>query len=189
MSAAYWEARYASGGSSGDGSEGENAAHKARFLNDFVAYHAIGQVLEYGCGDGRQLALANYPSYVGMDVSATAIAMCAERFAEDTTKSFHPIQQWRLADLVLSLDVIYHLTEEEVFVAHLRDVFASAIHWVILYTTDSDYLDPDFVPADHVRHWPVSAYAQKAFPKWTFYQQLVNPKPELGGCDFLVYRR
>ena len=55
VSAAYWENRYASGGNSGAGSEGANAVWKATVINDFVASHYVRDVLEYGCGDGRQL--------------------------------------------------------------------------------------------------------------------------------------
>ena len=35
----------------------------------------------------NQLALARYPEYVGLDVSASAVARCAERFASDATKA------------------------------------------------------------------------------------------------------
>jgi SAM-dependent methyltransferase len=191
MSASFWEQRYASGGNSGTGSEGENAAFKAEFLNDFVVDHAVRDVVEYGCGDGRQLAFANYPKYTGLDVSATAIRMCEQRFAGDPAKEFHllPLPWPVAADLVLSLDVIYHLTEQDVYVQHMHDVFNSALQWVVLYTTDSDYLDPSLYSAGHVRHWPVEAYVAKAFPAWKPEDVFLNPRPELGGSDFFVYRR
>lgn len=190
-SAAYWEQRYSSGGDSGSGSEGINAAWKAMVLNDFVAEHRVTDVLEYGCGDGRQLALADYPRYTGLDVSATAIALCEERFASDGTKDFLQLPPpWPLAaDLVLSLDVIYHLTEDLVFERHMVDVFTSAIYWVALYTTDSDRIDPDFVPASHVRHWPVATYVEEAFPDWELIDLIMNPAPHMGGCDFYIYER
>lgn len=187
----YWEQRYASGGTSGSGSEGENAAFKAEFLNDFVIDHTIRDVVEYGCGDGRQLDLANYPKYVGFDVSETAVRLCEQRFAGDPAKEFHllPLPWPVAADLVLSLDVIYHLTEQDVYVQHMHDVFTSALQWVILYTTDRDYLEPGWVSAQHVRHWPVETYVAKAFPAWKLEDVFPNPRPELGGCDFSVYGR
>ena len=188
MSAAYWENRYASGGNSGAGSEGANAVWKATVINDFVASHYVRDVLEYGCGDGRQLELAEYPEYTGLDVSATAIRMCAERFPHHCFHSL-PLPWPVSADLVLSLDVIYHLTEDEVFEQHMRDVFGSALQWVILYTTDSDSIDPDFKPASHVRHRPVSEYVQTVFPHWEIREVLLNPAPHMGGCDFYIYGR
>ena len=189
----YWETRYASGGHSGSGSSGENGVFKADFVNGFVREHKVVSVVEYGCGDGQQLGLADYPQYTGMDVSATAIRLCEQRFKRDPTKDFHllPLPWPVSADLVLSLDVIYHLTEQEVFVQHLHDVFGSALKWVILYTTDLDYIysiNPE-LPADHVRHWPVQDYVAKAFPAWKLCNTVMNPKPELGGTDFYVYSR
>ena len=76
-SAAYWESRYAKGGSSGVGSYGRFAEFKAEVLNRFVATHSVQSVIEFGCGDGNQLALASYPWYLGYDVSATAVARVA----------------------------------------------------------------------------------------------------------------
>ena len=191
MSAAFWENRYASGGHSGSGSQGANAAWKASIINGFVADHHVRDVVEYGCGDGQQLALANYPTYTGLDVSATAIGKCESLFANDNTKAFHllPLPWPVAADLVLSLDVIYHLTEQDVYEQHLRDVFGSALNWVILYTTDSDFIDPDFVPAAHVRHWPVGQHVETMFPGWQADNVILNPAPHMGGCDFYMFGR
>lgn len=187
----YWENRYASGGNSGSGSQGLNAIWKAKTINSFVAAHHVRDVIEYGCGDGRQLQLAEYPDYTGLDVSATAISACTNLFHDDPTKTFHvlPLPWSVAADLVLSLDVIYHLPEDDVYEQHMHDVFGSALRWVILYTTDSINIDPDFVPADHVRHRPVSSYVETEFVNWHNTVTLRNPNPELGGCDFMVYWR
>src|SRR3989339_1402077 len=65
----FWEARYRSGGDSGLGSFGRLAQFKADVLNDFVRQAGIASIIEFGCGDGNQLRLAAYPSYVGLDVS------------------------------------------------------------------------------------------------------------------------
>ncbi len=59
----YWEQRYAVGGNSGVGSYGKFANFKAEVINKFVREHKIKSVIEFGCGDGNQLKLANYPSY------------------------------------------------------------------------------------------------------------------------------
>jgi len=130
-SAQYWERNYACGGTSGPGSYGALAEGKAAFLNAFVDEHGVGSVIEFGCGDGHQLSLARYPRYVGVDVSRTAIGLCRRQFAHDGTKSFFLYDDACFVDraglftaeLALSLDVIYHLTEDEVFepVAALRE--------------------------------------------------------------------
>jgi len=69
-SADHWEEKYASGGDSGRGSYGVLTEFKAEVLNDFVADFSAGSVVELGCGDGNQLSLAHYPSYLGLDVSS-----------------------------------------------------------------------------------------------------------------------
>ena len=58
------------------------------FLNNFVNKNNIDSVIEFGCGDGHQLSLADYPRYIGLDVSRTAIELCSHRFLNDPTKSF-----------------------------------------------------------------------------------------------------
>jgi hypothetical protein len=64
-SARYWERNYAGGGTSGAGSYDALALGKAVFLNEFVRAHEIGSVIEFGCGDGNQLSLADYPAGPG----------------------------------------------------------------------------------------------------------------------------
>src|SRR5580700_4696798 len=80
-SASFWEKNYQNGSTSGDGSYGMLAQGKAEFLNTFVGGNGIRSIIEFGCGDGHQLSLAAYPRYVGLDVSRTAIGLCARRFA------------------------------------------------------------------------------------------------------------
>ncbi|MGD9858413.1 MAG: hypothetical protein AB7U20_26025 [Planctomycetaceae bacterium] len=55
----YWVRRYRKGRNSGGGSYGRLAEFKAQVLNDLVREHRIQTVIEFGCGDGNQLALAN----------------------------------------------------------------------------------------------------------------------------------
>ncbi len=64
-SKAYWSGHYSAGRRSGGGSYGKLAAFEAEVLNGFVRENAIGSVIEFGCGDGNQLGLSNYPAYLG----------------------------------------------------------------------------------------------------------------------------
>ena len=86
---AYWERRYADGQDSGYGSRDQLARFKASFLNAFVARNGIRSVIEFGCGDGTQLSLADYPSYLGLDVSPTAVRLCASRFRDTPGRARH----------------------------------------------------------------------------------------------------
>lgn len=200
-SAAYWEERYQEGGTSGPGSAGINARFKADTLNRFVRAHGVRDVIEFGCGDGQQLELAKYPRYIGLDVAKTSVAMCRARFANDATKAFRlypsteivPGRGAFVADLSLSLDVIYHLVEDAVFGQHMSDVFAASRRWVILYTSDSDRIRGATEP--HCRHRPVARYVEQAFPDWGLSQRIPNANPLAGdpergsSSDFYVYQR
>lgn len=142
-SAKYWQDRYQSGGTSGAGAYGRLAAFKADTLNSFVDDNRIQNVVEYGCGDGAQLSLATYPSYTGFDVSPLAVAMCREKFAPQTEKYrfFHTsevLDEEGYFDLAISLDVIYHLVEDDVFDAYMRRLFNSSKRFVIIYAYNFD---------------------------------------------------
>ena len=151
-SAAYWEKRYSAGGNSGVGSYALFAEFKADVLNGFVATHHVQTVIDFGCGDGNQLSLAKYPTYLGFDVSSTAISQCQELFKSDTHKSFRLMSEYNgeKADLALSLDVIYHLVEDNVFEHYMRTLFEASNRYVIIYASDSD--DNRGYEGTHVRH-------------------------------------
>lgn len=149
-SGSYWEERYQHGGTSGAGSYGRLAKFKAGILNDFVAQHGITSVIEFGSGDGNQLTLARYPFYTGVDVSETAVRACRARFAQDEIKSFLTLSEYdgRLAEMSLSLDVIYHLVEDATYEAYMTTLFDASQQFVIIYASNKD----EQPPARHVRH-------------------------------------
>ena len=90
-------------------------------------------MIEFGCGDGHQLSLAEYPGYIGLDVSRSAIGLCQRRFTGDRTKSFFLYDgacftdrsSLFTADLAISLDVIFHLIEDAVFDTYMTHLFAA----------------------------------------------------------------
>jgi SAM-dependent methyltransferase len=142
----YWEERYKKGGTSGSGSYNRLASFKAEILNDFVEHNNITSVIEFGCGDGNQLSLAKYPAYIGLDVAPSAIALCTEKFATDHTKSFFLYHSKAFTDnhavfkaqLSLSIDVIFHLVEDDIFVQYMHHVFNAAQQYVIIYASNFD---------------------------------------------------
>lgn len=185
----YWERHYQRGGTSGEGSYGRYADHKASFLNEFVAANNIASVVEFGCGDGNQLALADYPRYLGLDASPTAVETCIRRFKSDTSKSFalysprmfNDPASFIRADLAVSLDVIYHLTEDDIFDLYMRHLFAAADRFVVIYARDSE--DPD--PAPWVRHRRFTPWVE-ANTRWMLDR--VVPRPDPAIQDFFVFR-
>ena len=199
-SSRYWESRYRKGMTSGSGSFGRLAEFKARVLNNFIADNHIQSVIEFGCGDGNQLALSNYPSYYGLDVSDTAIDICKQRFKADTTKEFIFYDPFRFtfekdlkAELSISLDVIYHLIEDHIFEKYLKHVFNSATRYVIIYSSDYDEYNPI---AAHVRHRHYSSYIEVNFNNWILSKKIGNPFPfeegdsnETSKAFFNIYKK
>lgn len=146
---AYWEARYSSGGTSGAGSEGDEARSKADYINALIEQEQVASVVDWGCGDGQQLGLLTLPAYLGVDISTTAVARCLARHPEQAFMVWpgdQPAVDLR-ADLALSVDVIFHLTADDDFAAYWRRLFASATWLVLVHATDVDAAG-----ARHVRH-------------------------------------
>lgn len=194
-SLSYWEERYSTGGNSGVGSYGKFAEFKATILNEFVAKHNLRSVIEFGCGDGNQLTLSKYPAYLGFDVSETAVTKCQELFAGDATKHFRRLTDYKgeKADLALSLDVIFHLVEDEVFANHIRTLFASSNQYVIIYASDTDEREAHQAP--HVRHRHFTAWIRQNIPHWKLIEHIPNKYPYQGDytqgsfADFFVYAK
>jgi hypothetical protein len=191
-SAAYWEQRYHEGGDSGVGSYGKFADFKAEVLNDFVARHGVGSIIEFGCGDGNQLGFARYPRYLGFDVSDQAIARCRSRFASDTSKAFLPVSQYsdQTAHLVLSLDVIFHLVEDAVYFQYMKNLFQASERYVIIYSSNQRDSGKD---GAHVRHRRFTDWVTANEPKWRLEAHIPNRYPYQGDyregsfADFYVF--
>lgn len=191
----YWEKRYAAGGLSGVGSYGRFSQFKADVINAFVIAHGVHSVIEFGCGDGNQLALARYPQYLGFDVSETAVASCRRRFAGDQSKSFELMHRYQgeRADLALSLDVIYHLIEDQVFENYMRTLFTAARRYVVIYSSDTD--ENRGYHGTHVRHRKFSSWICQTFPDWRLSEHIPNRYPYKGDyregsfSDFYIHER
>ena len=136
----YWKTRYEKGGNSGAGSYNKLAQFKGDVINEFVKNNNIKTVIELGFGDGNQLEYFQFPSYLGFDISDTVIQKCREKFKADASKKFMHNSEIsdQKADLVMSLDVIYHLIEDEVYNEYMNNLFEMSSKYVIIYAFDSD---------------------------------------------------
>ncbi len=186
----YWERRYARGGDSGAGSSGKLAAYKAEVVNRCVKTHTIKSVVEFGCGGGQQLSLANYPSYIGLDISKTAVEQCRVLFANDPSKSFeiyapnlfNPAEFQ--ADTAISLEVIFHLTEEDVYQKYLQDLFASARRWAVIFSSDEADDTGGIFPHFKPRH-----FTPDVPPGWVLRERLPNPHRDMSVSDFYFFEK
>jgi hypothetical protein len=177
----YWEERYRSGGNSGTGSYNRLALFKAEVINNFILKHGVQTAIEFGCGDGNQLSLLQIPCYTGLDVSSTVLQSCAERFRVDRSKSFFLydsrsfIDNRRVfsAELALSLDVIYHLIEDDAYENYMHHLFGSAERFVVVYSSNKS----ETAPAPHVRHRRFTDWVATAAPDWKLSEATSNRYP------------
>ena len=136
----YWEERYKSGGNSGVGSYSKFAEFKAEFVNAIIEKYSVRSVTEIGVGDGNQLSTLKVKKYIGIDVSETAIERCKNVFKDDKSKSFYlskDFVQHEKSDMSLSMDVIYHLVEDDIFDGYMHDIFDTSSKLICIYASNT----------------------------------------------------
>ncbi len=157
-SIAYWRNRYAKGQNSGSGSYGQVAEFKAKVLNEFIGENSSSRCIEFGCGDGNQLGMLKIPSYLGCDVAPDAVELCIEKYGNDGSKSFMLYDpkyfvnnSFITADLTLSMDVILHLIEDEIYADYMSALFAASTKNVAIFTTATDVQPGKMAPHNKFR--------------------------------------
>jgi hypothetical protein len=117
-------------------------------------------------------------------VSEQSVSLCRARSASDSSKSFalyRPDIAVR-AELSPSLEVIFHLVEDDVFESYMNDLFQAAERFVAICTTDNER--PSSFP--FMRHRRYSAWVADNFPQWTLFQQV---DAQFGVPQFAIYHR
>lgn len=205
--AGYWDRRYREGRTSGAGSEGDEGAYKAQYLTDFTHQHNITSVLDWGCGDGQVLGLVRFPegiNYVGVDVSPTIVQQMNEKFVSPYTfltateflknvarlrenlqsSTPHEVSKFPLKfTLALSMDVLFHLPNDEDYRDYLDCLFGSATDFVMIYSTN--YAGGR--TARHVYRREFTPDIAERFPEWKL-TTVESPLRE-GLASFFVYEK
>lgn len=203
--AGYWEKRYSSGRTSGAGSYNRLARFKASFINKFLNERQILSVAEMGCGDGAQLGLMKYPKYLGLDISETAIEICKRKFSDNLNFSFahYKPDNFNLPqhegkyDLALSLDVIYHLSNDDVYKKYLITLFGLSSKYVIIYSNSQElYTKGINEEAEYVRFRNFGSDIKKHFPEWglieiepNYYPFNLSLADETSIADFYIFQK
>ena len=191
-SARYWERNYAGGGTSGAGSYDALAQGKAVFQR--VRPDPRNRV------DHRVRLRRREPAVAGLlpqlhrpgrlpdrhrVVPAPVRADPAKSFFLYDGACFTDRAGVFTADLAISLDAIYHLTEDEVFETYLTHLFAAAAKYVIIYATNREI--PGTPP--HVRHRHFTPRVQTPCPDWRLLEVTQGPDTGPGRADFSSYER
>jgi len=182
----YWEKRYAIGDNSGSGSYGVLAELKADTINKIIDDKKIKSVSEFGCGDGNQLSLLEIKSYIGYDVSDTIIKKCINIFSDDNTKQFKNVRDYNNEkfDLSMSLDVIYHVVEDNLFEEYMNTLFNSSEKYVLIYSSDFD--DKGY---SHVKHRKFTKWVENNITNFSLIKKIINKYPEKSSADFYFYEK
>jgi len=167
----YREQRYAAGGNSAAGSFGALGRLKPEVLHGFVAERGVQSLLELGCGEGKQLRLAEHPRYRGFDVSPSAVARCRDSFAGDDTKWGDVLDDCRgeCVDLALSPHASYQLVGNDPLEHHLRVPFGAGTRFVGIHSSNES------LPLDevaHIRHRRLTASIGANEPDWALPQHV-----------------
>ena len=191
----YWENRYVSGGNSGAGSYDKLAEFKADIINSFVVENNVFSAIEFGCGDGAQLDYIDYGRYAGYDVSDKVIEICRKKYQNDSSKKFDVVSGYKgeKADLALSLDVIYHLVEDDVFEEYMKKIFKASNEFVIIYSSNDDGI---FSGSPHVKHRKFTKWIDLNVHGWVLINSIKNKYPFSNGnnentscADFYFYKK
>lgn len=184
----YWENRYRNSGNSGSGSYGALCNFKTSVINTFIKDTDVSSVIDFGCGDGNQLKELQIPSYLGVDISKTAINKCKSCFSHDNTKSFMTYSEVNFAkkkwDASMSLDVLYHILEHDMYEKYLNYLFTSAEKYVIIYSSNFDQK-----PSGHVNHRKFTDYVQKRFTEFKMIKHIPQIYPSISSADFFIYQK
>jgi len=202
----HWERQYATGGTSGPGSYGRLAVFKAEIINRVIDQYSIKTIIEMGCGDGNNLGIA-FPdggvvNYLGMDVAKSAIKICVEKYKNDSAKDFLHIDSEGLfqaktgiiqADMVISMDVIFHLVEDDIFHLYMNRLFNISKNIVLIYSSNEDSAISQKHPQFRSRCF--TKYIEEFFPDWQLVDFVENKYPwdpvrpyDTSMCDFFVYQ-
>lgn len=93
----------------------------------------------------------------------------------------------------MSLDVIYHLVENEVFEKYMLVLFSAADRYVIIYASDHDANIG--YRGTHVRHRKFTKWIQENVSDWNLINHIPNRYPYMGDpkkgsfADFYIYEK
>lgn len=141
----YWEYRYVNGGNSGAGSYGDELTWKMERLSKLVGVFSITEV---GCGDfnfgNRVVAMFPEATYTGLDVSKFIIEKNKDLYSRHT---FLPMGDVPPADLLLCVDVLFHITDDKEYEEMLNKLEKAWTKYLCITAYEYD----DDTTAPHVK--------------------------------------
>jgi len=181
----YWDRRHAgrdewtAGGDIGISVEANRIFYTRRLGQLLEVIDMLGDraappsLLDAGCGRGiisRQLAACGF-AVTGVDASANAIDHARQRGGGPRYELTPLDSFWshQLFDVVIAVDVLFHLTDPDAFAASLRRIAAHVQTGGLLVVTDRD--EPTCAPlSDYIVHRPLIEYVELLGPHGFAYR-------------------
>lgn len=165
------------------------ANFKAYEINKLIKEHDLSTCIEFGCGDGNQLQYFQVEDYLGLDVSKTAVNMCKKKYALDTSKKFKLVKEYsgEKAELVLSLEVLFHIVEHNLWEKYIFQLFDAATNFVVIFSANIDSGDY----AEHIKVRKFTDFINKNISDFTLYKKIESPLhlvKDSVKSDFYIYK-
>lgn len=178
-----WKKRYQNNGTSGAGSANYLKDFKVSFLNQFIKSKNINSVLDFGHGDLQIAKEIKVDNYTGIDIfdppNDCNLNLLNVKFDEYNGDS---------AELVICLDVLYHILEEEqeYLKRSIDRMFEKSDKYVIIYAQDSRDNKFDTM-TQHLYNSKWIQYIESSQEIKLIYEQ---EKPESGtSAKFFIYEK
>jgi len=136
----YWETRYKNNSNSGHGSYGEFQKFKTEYINNVIKTYNIKTINELGTGDGNMLSTyTGFDLYTGFDVSDTILNKLKNKFKDNNSIKFVSNPNiMEPADLTMSIDVSYHIINNNLFYEHLDLLYNKSLKYILIYSSNSN---------------------------------------------------
>jgi SAM-dependent methyltransferase len=134
-----WGKDVAGKGTSGTGSTLEITREYRAYVEDFIKTHSVKSVVDAGCGDWSFSSAMDWgdASYLGVDIASDVIAAVRNKHEKGKIK-FQVgdiTDELPAADLLISKDVLQHLSNELVHKFIRNNLRKGKYKWVILTNT------------------------------------------------------
>ena len=184
----FWDNRYKNNGNSGAGSYGLLANFKAEIINNFINENNIHNIIEIGCGDGNQCSLFEIDNYLGLDISPSIINYCNNKFKNNSKYNFKVYNNDYLNnqtyELSLSLDVIYHILDDNEYKKYMEDLFNFSNKHVIIYS--NNYNEQK---TGHIYNRNFTKDIEKWFNNYKLKNIIYQKYTNLSSADFYIYEK
>ena len=184
----YWENRYNSGGNSGLGSYGKYAEYKAKIINEYILKLEIKSISDFGSGDGNQISLLDgYETYCGYDISEYILNKCREIYKNNSKIKFvNKINELPKSDMCLSLDVLYHIVDENEFKNYINHLFEKSMKYVLIFTSNHNRNDKNSV--SHIFHRKTVDYIIDNIKEFKLIDTIITNSLDTS-ANFYLYKK